>query len=65
MPPDMRASLFERGGQKFALVTFPAGQARQGLAAFERALQGANEVSQQAHQAAANERIAREQARGS
>jgi hypothetical protein len=62
MPPDMRVSLFERGGQKFALVTFPAGQALAAEAAFRQALQGANDVSNEAHRAAASQRSAREQA---
>lgn len=60
MPEAMRVSLFERGGQKFALVTFTAGQAAEAQAAFEAALRGANEVSQQAYLTVANERRARE-----
>lgn len=62
MPTDMRVSLFERGGQKCALVTFPVGQAQRAQLAFNAALEGANEVSQQAHRIAALERSAREQA---
>ena len=62
MPADLRVSLFERGGQKYALVTFPAGDAQRAEAAFNQALKGANDVSHQAHQTAANERAAREQA---
>lgn len=62
MPSDVRVSLFERGGQKFALVTFPAGQAQSAEAAFKQALRGANEVSDAAHRAAASQRRAREQA---
>ena len=62
MPEGMRVSLFERGGQKCALVTFSGGQATEALAAFEAALRGANEVSQEAYLAVANERKAREQA---
>jgi len=60
MPSDTRVSLFERGGQKFALVTFPAGQAESAEAAFRRALHGANEVSADAHRVAASQRSARE-----
>ena len=62
MPSDMRVSLFERGGQKFAIVTFPAGQSQSAEAAFKQALRGANEVSAEAHRAAASQRSAREQA---
>ena len=62
MPADMRVSLFERGGLKFALVTFSDGEPERARAAFEQALQGANEVSHQAHSTAASERYAREQA---
>jgi hypothetical protein len=62
LPEDMRVSLFERGGQKCALVTFADGDPARAQAAFERALQGANEVSQQSHLAAALARSAREQA---
>lgn len=61
MPGDMRVSLFERGGQKCALVTFST-EVAQALAAFEHALRGANEVSQQAYLTVANERRAREEA---
>ncbi|HKY34786.1 MAG TPA: hypothetical protein VJN18_02500 [Polyangiaceae bacterium] len=52
MPSDVRVSLFERGAQKCALLTFPEGQMERALEAFEQARQGANEVSQQAHQVA-------------
>jgi hypothetical protein len=52
MPKDIRVSLFERGSQKCALLTFPEGQQERALKAFEQARQGANEVSEQAHQAA-------------
>jgi PP-loop superfamily ATP-utilizing enzyme len=45
-----------------ALVTFSGGQASEALAAFESALKGANEVSQEAYLTVANERKAREQA---
>jgi hypothetical protein len=62
MPADMRVSLFERGGQKYALVTFSVGQEANALAAFEHALKGANEVSQEAYLAVANERKARAEA---
>ena len=62
MPSDMRVSLFERGGQKFAIVTFPAGQSQSAEAAFKQALRGANEVSAEAHRVAASQRSAREQA---
>jgi hypothetical protein len=62
MPEDMRVSLFERGGEKCALVTFSGGDAAAARAAFEAALQGANEVSQEAYSTVANERKAREQA---
>jgi hypothetical protein len=61
MPAHMRVSLFERGGQKCALVTFST-DAAEALAAFEHALNGANEVSQQAYLTVANERKAREEA---
>jgi hypothetical protein len=52
MPTDVRVSLFERGKQKFALLTFPEGELERAYAAFEQARQAANEVSQQAHLAA-------------
>lgn len=53
MPPDVRVSLFERGAQKCALLRFPRGRAQEAYQAFERARQGANEVSHQVHQSAA------------
>lgn len=59
LPDDMRVSLFEQGGRKCALVTFAAGQQAQALATFTEALQEANDVSEQAHSAAASERRAR------
>ncbi len=63
MPTELRVSLFERGGQKFALVTFPAGQGESAEAAFKQALRGANEVSDEAHRAAAQHRSERARAR--
>jgi hypothetical protein len=63
MPEEMRVSLFERGGQKCALITFSDGDVAGAQAAFERALEGANEVSQQSHLTAALARSAREAAR--
>ena len=63
MPAEMRVSLFERGGQKFALVTFPAGQGDSAEAAFRQALHGANEVSDEAHRVAAEHRSERARAR--
>jgi hypothetical protein len=62
MPDDMRVSLFERGGQKCVLITFNSGNDARALAAFDLALKGANEVSQQAYLTVANQRKAREQA---
>ena len=62
MPDDMRVSLFERGGQKCAVVTFPAGEEETARAAFLLALTGANEVSRISHVKAAEARNAREQA---
>src|SRR4051812_45862815 len=59
MPDDMRVSLFERGGQKCALVTFAAGQEQRAQAAFDLALKGANEVSAHAYAIVASARIAR------
>jgi len=56
MPDDMRVSLFEQGGRKCALVTFAVGHDARALATFEEALREANEVSEQAHSAAASER---------
>ena len=61
LPEGTRVSLFERGGQKCALVTSSVGDAEQALAAFERALTGANEVSREAHLAAESQRKARQQ----
>ena len=62
MPADLRVSLFERGGQKCAVVTVPDGDIERAQAAFATALQGANLVSQEAHQAAAEERAKRQAA---
>jgi len=62
LPPGMRVSLFERGGQKCALLTCTTGNTEQAVAAFEQALSGANQVSHEAHRAAANDRKARERA---
>jgi hypothetical protein len=53
LPDGMRVSLFEHGTQKRALLTFPAELSSEAQSAFERALQGANEVSSEAHRAAA------------
>ncbi len=64
LPNDVRASLFERGGRKYALVSFPSGQEDSARASFERALRSANEISLQAHAAAASERLARRRAAG-
>lgn len=52
MPKDTRVSLFERGGQKCALLTFPTTRADSAYEAFDEALQGANAVSVEAHRAA-------------
>jgi hypothetical protein len=60
LPEGMRVSLFERGGQKCALLTFSAPDAGQARVSFEQALSGANQVSQEAHLIAANSRRARE-----
>ena len=65
MPEDIRATLFERGGQKFALLKFPDDQRDRARTAFEQALSGANEVSQQAHSAARAARDARERLKAS
>lgn len=62
LPPDVRVSLFERGAQKSALLTFPSGKLASARAAFVSALHAANEVSQQAHAAAVQAREARERA---
>ena len=62
MPPGFRVSLFERGTQKCALLTFPPGQMQQAREAFETALETANEVSQEAHLAAQAAREARQRA---
>jgi hypothetical protein len=56
MPSDMRVTLLERGAQKYALVTFPAGEEKRAEAAFSEALHGANEVSRDAHASLANRR---------
>jgi hypothetical protein len=58
MPRDFRVSLFERGSQKCAFLSFPAEQRQEAYDAFERALQGANEVSTEAYRAAARARDA-------
>jgi hypothetical protein len=52
MPSDIRVSLFERGRQKCALLTFPEGELERAFEAFEQARKAANDVSQQAHLAA-------------
>jgi len=52
MPEGMRVSLFEQGSRKCALLRFPIEQRPLAGEAFARALQGANEVSQQAHRLA-------------
>jgi uncharacterized glyoxalase superfamily metalloenzyme YdcJ len=62
LPEGMRVSLFERGGQKFALLTYSDRSDEQARAVFESALQGANDVSREAHSIAASSRRAREQA---
>jgi hypothetical protein len=59
MPKDMRVSLFERGGQKCALITCAGGDKARALVAFAEALKGANEVSQEAYLAVAEARKAR------
>lgn len=62
MPPGMRVSLFEKGSRKCALLRFSPGQREEAYAAFEKALAGANEVSEQSHRAAAQavERVRRD-----
>jgi len=62
MPGDMRVSLFERGEQKLAVITHPAGDEQRARTAFSEALHGANEVSHEAHAAVARARAARQQA---
>ena len=62
MPRDVRVSLFERGAQKCALLSFSAGEFQRAFAAFESALKAANEVSHQAHAAALRARETRERA---
>jgi hypothetical protein len=62
MPHDIRVSLFERGTQKCALLTFPPGQMERAYFAFEAARKTANEVSHQAHMAAKAAKEARERA---
>lgn len=52
MPEGMRVSLFEQGARKCALLRFPVEQRSHATEVFAEALRGANEVSQQAHQAA-------------
>lgn len=67
LAPDIRAVLFERGGQKCALLTFATEHEPKAQQAFAAALGAANEVSQQAHAIAAKaasearERAGREQ----
>jgi hypothetical protein len=56
MPREFRVTLFERGSQKCAFLSFPADQAQQAYDAFEQALQGANETSTEAYRAAARAR---------
>jgi beta-glucosidase len=51
-------------GQKFALLKFPSDDVDRARTAFEQALSGANEVSQQAHSAAKAARDARHQGAG-
>jgi hypothetical protein len=53
LPTGMRVVLFEHGSQKRALLTFPAERLSEAHAAFHSALEGANEVSNDAHRAAA------------
>lgn len=62
MPPDVRVSLFEKGSRKCALLRFAPGQREHAYAAFEKALAGANDVSEQSHRAAAQavERVRRD-----
>jgi hypothetical protein len=62
MPDGMRVSLLERGGQKLAVIRYPAGDEQRARAAFSAALRGANEVSLEAHASAARARAARQQA---
>jgi len=62
MPRDVRVSLFERGAQKCALLTFTSGEFQRAFACFQSALQVANEVSHQAHAAAVQARQTRERA---
>lgn len=63
MPPDVRVSLFEQGGRKCAVLRFPSGEVERAREAFVTALQGANEVSEQAHVAAKAALEARAQAK--
>jgi hypothetical protein len=62
MPADVRVSLFEKGSRKCALLRFAPGERDRAYAAFERALAGANAVSEQSHRAAAQavERVRRD-----
>lgn len=64
LPSDVRVSLFERGGRKFALVSFPSGESERARAAFAQACEEANEISHQAHSIAQRERLARQRASG-
>lgn len=63
MPKDVRVSLFELGARKCAILRFQPGEREAALAAFERALAGANEVSEQSYQVAAQARARRESER--
>lgn len=64
LPGDVRVSLFERGGRKFALLSFPSGEVQRARAAFAQACAGANEISDQAHAIARSERLARQRSSG-
>lgn len=63
MPKDVRVSLFELGARKLAILRFAPGERERALAAFEKALADANEVSEQSHQVAAQARARRESER--
>jgi hypothetical protein len=56
MPSDFRVTLFERGSQKCAFLSFPAEQAQEAYDAFARALEGANEANSEAYRAVARAR---------
>lgn len=62
MPRNIRVSLFERGAQKCALLTFATGEFQSAFAAFESARKAANEVSHQAYAAAVLARETRDRA---